>query len=363
MPETPPSPPRPCLRAAGRSPWPAGRQCVAVRQRASRLALRALALCLLCLSAALRPVSAQSALTPATLMTVWDPQAQFAGYYVALEQGFYARRGIDLHIRPGGAGASSLQALESGEVDFAVLWLTTALQRRAEGVALVNLAQIIQRSSMMLVARRDAGIERIEDMQGRSVSLWRGDLSILPRLLFERRGVQVRELPQGYTVNLFLRGGVDVVSAMWFNEYHSILSAGVDPDELQSFYLGEEGPNFPEDGLYALASTVTRDPALTEAFVAASLEGWRHAFEHPEQALDVVIARMREAHLPANRVHQRWMLEHMRTLMEPLHEGGQWGRLSRADFQAVAAALREAGQLEAAPAFENFLWSPHAGSP
>ena len=113
-----------------------------------------------------------------TLMPLWSPQAQFAGYYVGIDKGIYARHGLDVVLLPAGPGRSPVDALSTGKADFAVLWLTTALQRRDQGLPLVNLAQMVQRSSMMLVSKRSSGIRSIADMNGRKVGLWGGDLSI-----------------------------------------------------------------------------------------------------------------------------------------------------------------------------------------
>jgi len=311
-------------------------------------------------AAALLAASAEPALQKATLMPLWTPQAQFAGYYVALDKGMYARHGIDLEILPAGPGHSPAQSLEDGTADFVVLWLTTAIQHRANGHRLVNLAQIIQTSSMMLVARKTSGIETIADMNGKKVGLWGGDLSIPPRTLFARSGITVREVPQSHSVNLFLRGGIDVASAMLYNEYHTILDSGLDADELSIFSLHDHGMNFPEDGLYTLEETLDKDPALANAFVLASLEGWRYAFSHTEETLDIVIRRMREAHLPANRVHQRWMLERMRELTLPGDSKEPPGLLKELDYQAVANTLLRDGLIRSCPAYREFARRPDA---
>src|SRR5208337_216425 len=195
--------------------------------------------------------AAETSLKKASLMPLWSPQAQFAGYYVALDRGIFARHGIDLEILKAGPGHSPAQALKNGTADFAVLWLTTALQYRSTGTKLVNLAQIIQRSSMMLISKKSSGIRTITDMNGKKVGMWGGDLSIPPHALFNQFNIKVREVPLTHTVNLFLRGGIDVTSAMWYNEYHTIINSGVDPEELNIFFLNNQGMNFPEDGIYA----------------------------------------------------------------------------------------------------------------
>jgi NitT/TauT family transport system substrate-binding protein len=300
-------------------------------------------------------VAAEPTLKQATLMPLWTPQAQFAGYYVALDKGIYARHGIDLKIASAGPGQSPATSLEEGAVDFAVLWLTTALEHRSSGARVVNLAQVVQRSSLMLVARKSSGIRSIADMNGKKVGLWGGDLAIPPRILFGRAGISVHEVTQSHTVNLFLRGGIDVASAMWFNEYHTILNSGVDASDLNLFFLRDQGLDFPEDGLYALESTIARDPALADEFAAASLEGWRYAFAHPDEALDIVIKYMLEAHVSANRMHQKWMLGRMQDLVLPGGDPKALGVLREQEYRAVADALLKDGLIKTLPDFGEFV--------
>jgi len=300
------------------------------------------------------PAFAITPLKKASLIPLWSPQAQFAGYYVALDKGIYARHGIDMTILKGGAGHSAAESLQSGQADFAVLWLTTALQHRYSGTKLVNVSQIIQRSSMMLISKKSSGIRTVDDMNGKKVGLWGGDLSIPPRTLFLKQGITVREVPLSNTVNLFLRGGIDVTSAMWYNEYHVILNSGVDAGELNTVFLSEQGMNFPEDGLYTLEKTVKRDPALVDAFVSASLEGWQYAFAHPDEALEIVIKYMHLAQVPANRIHQKWMLDRMQDLVKPGKDKGSIWMLNSMDYEAVGNAMRREGLIQRYPDYSAF---------
>jgi len=207
----------------------------------------------------------------------------------------------------------------------------------------------------MLISKKTAGIETIDDMDGKKVGLWEGDVSIPPRTLFAKHGIKVRVVRQSQTVNLFLRGGIDVASAMWFNEYHTILNSGVDAEELNTIFLSDQGMNFPEDGIYTLEKTLQNDPALAAAFVDASLEGWRYAFDHPDETLDIVIKYMREAKLPANRMHQKWMLERMRDLMAPTDPQAEFGKLREQDYESVAQALLKDGLIRAYPDYALFF--------
>ena len=306
--------------------------------------------------------AADVAMKKATLMLLWSPQAQFAGYYVALDKKIFARHGIDLTILKAGPGHSPAQALKDGTADFAILWLTTAIQQRSAGLKLINLAQIIPRSSMMLISKKSSGIRTIADMSGKKVGMWGGDLSIPPRALFNKQDIKVREVPQTHTVNLFLRGGIDVTSAMWYNEYHTIINSGVDPEELNVFPLNEQGVNFPEDGIYTLEKTLHKNPAFAKAFATASLEGWRYAFAHPEEALDIVIRYMREAQLPANRIHQKWMLDRMRDLIMPGTLQEMHGILNKKDYEVVGRTMRNSGLIRSYPDYTAFSGRSDAGA-
>ncbi len=283
----------------------------------------------------------------------WIPQAQFAGFYQALEQGFYERHGLDVVILEGGPRKPVDKLLASGEATFASHFLSSALKLRDEGLPLVHLAQISQRSALMLVALKSHGIHTIQDLDGKKASLWPA-FSTQPRALFRKHNLNVQTLPQGASINLFLRGGVDAASAMWHNEYHLILNSGLDESELTLFFFDQQGLNFPEDCLVCLADTWRTQPELCRRFVQATLEGWQYALSHREETIKVVMRRAEAAHTGANRSHQRWMLDHMGELIQPAKPATTLGQLKREDYERVAAELKREGEIQAAPRFEDF---------
>jgi NitT/TauT family transport system substrate-binding protein len=288
----------------------------------------------------------------------WSPQAQFAGYYVAYETGIYKKHGLDVRILQGGAHKPSSEILEKGDADIGSIWLSTALQKRSNGVRLVNIAQIVQRSSLMLIAKKARGIKRPEDLEGKKVGLWGDDFRIQPMAFFKKYKVTAKVVPQSYSVNLFLRDGVDAASGMWYNEYHTILNAGINADELTSFFYSDYGLNFPEDGIYVMEETLKKDPAAACAFVKASLEGWRYAFDHPEQAIDVMLRYMAAANVPANRIHQRWMLERMKDIIIPSDkDGAVSGLLKKEDYERVGNELKASGLIGNVPDMDAFAFT------
>ena len=306
---------------------------------------------------------ARPAAAPICFIPQWTPQAQFAGYYAAFEKGFYSARGLNVKILEGGPTRPSAQWLSKGAADFATMFLSTAIVERAKGIRLVNIGQIVARSSQVLIAEKSSGIKSVGDVNGKKVGLWSGELSIMDRALFEKYGLHVVAVPQSWSVNLFLRGGVDLVSAMMYNEYHVILQAGVDPDELVVFNLSDLGFNIPEDGIYCMESTFEKDPGTCRLFVEASREGWRYAFEHPSEALDIVMKYVNEARIATNREHQAWMLEHIRKVID-LPPPGKYARgvngkcsegINKRDYEAICAQLMANGIIHRIPAYSNLF--------
>lgn len=299
-------------------------------------------------------LASEKVLRKVSFIPQWVPQAQFAGYYMAKEQGIYEKHGIDLTIIPGGPERQPSDLLKNHNADFASMWLCSGIQMRAEGTHVVNIAQMMQRSALMLVAKKSSGIKTPRDMNGKKVGLWGPIFQIQPRAFFKKYNLQVKVVRQSYSVNLFLRGGVDVASAMWYNEYHTILNSGLNPDELATFFFHEHGLNFPEDGIYTLEDIFNKDPELCKAFVTASIEGWRYAFAHPELALDIVLENLKREHIPARRVHQKWMLERMKDLILPSDLHLPMGILLIEDYHRVAKTLKATGFIKEIPEFTSF---------
>ncbi|BBO91335.1 ABC transporter substrate-binding protein [Desulfosarcina ovata] len=303
-----------------------------------------------------RPASAETQGLPhLTFLPQWSPQAQFAGFYLARQNGCYRRHGIDLTILPGGPHRLPVEALKTGSADIVTLWLSTALQLADQGVAIVNVGQLIQHSALCLAVRTRAGIIRPADMNGKKVALWPADFQIQPRAFFDKYQLDVRVVTAANPVHLFLHGGVQITSLMWYNEYHTLINAGLDSNEIRLFRFEDADLNFPEDGIYLQKTTLENHPEAVRAFVAATMEGWRDAFAHPETAIDLILSIMQAAHIPANRVHQRWMLDRMRDLMQPSPDRGAMGELNADDFRRVADILRLGGLIRTSPSYTAFF--------
>ena len=113
-----------------------------------------------------------AAAEPLTLQLKWVTQAQFAGYYVAAAKGFYKDAGLDVTIKAGGPDINPTQVIAAGGADVIVDWMPSALASREKGVPLVNIAQVFQKSGMMLTCRKDANIKDPKDFKGNTLGVW-----------------------------------------------------------------------------------------------------------------------------------------------------------------------------------------------
>jgi NitT/TauT family transport system substrate-binding protein len=311
-------------------------------------------LCLILVLRAYAAVASEEGLKKVSLIPQWMPQAQFAGYMVARDKGFYREVGLDLNLLHGGPGKSPFDYLSSGHATFGVQWLSVGIQQKASGVPVVNLAQIVQQSALMIVAKKDSGILSPKDLQGRKVGLWEGHFYLPALLFFQRLNVSVQIVPNYSSVDLFLKGGLDAMSAMWYNEYHQIINSGLDQDELTTFFFRDFGVDFPEDGLYCMEKTFEEDPRTCRAFVEASLKGWLYAFSHKDEAVDIVMNHCTAGGVVTNKPHQRWMLARMEDLILPKGDRSALGKLKLEAYESVCRALRKFSLIQDVPPFDSF---------
>ncbi len=233
-----------------------------------------------------------------TLQLKWVTQAQFAGYYVALDQGFYEEEDLDVTIKPGGPDIAPTQVIAGGGADVTVEWMPAALAAREKGLPLVNIAQPFKSSGMMLTCRKDEGIETTEDFAGKTLGVWFfGNefpfLSWMSQLEIPTDGSEegVEVLKQGFNVDPLLNGQAACISTMTYNEYWQVIDAGLTPDDLVTFKYEDQGVATLEDGLYVLEENLS-DPEFADKmvrFVRASMKGWKWAEENPEEAAMIVL--------------------------------------------------------------------------
>ncbi|RME06905.1 MAG: myristoyl transferase [Anaerolineae bacterium] len=265
---------------------------------------------------------------PATLQLQWITQAQFAGYYVALDKGWYAEEGIDLTIRPGGPDITPADEVASGRAEFGTGLLADLIAQIQQGKPLISVAQIQQSNGLILIAKASSGIQTPQDFRGKRVGVWLGSWEAQFNALAAKEGLSPDEftlVPQGFSMDAFLNDDLDVASAMIYNEYHTVLESGYRPDEINIIDYADYGLNFPGDLLMTHTRLVEENPRLVEGMVRASLRGWKYALENPEEAVDIVLKYDTAGLL--EREHQLTMMDEIRRLVESgLHPPGYTNR-------------------------------------
>ena len=232
------------------------------------------------------------------LTAKWVTQAQFAGYYVAQNQGFYEDENFDVTIKPGGPDIAPAQVIAGGGADVVLDWMPSALATREKGVNLVNIAQPFKSSGMMLTCRKDTGIRSPADFKGKTLGVWfYGNeypfLSWMSQLGISTDGGAdgVTVLKQGFNVDPILQRQANCISTMTYNEYWQVIDAGLTADELVVFKYQDQGVATLEDGIYVLQEKLD-DPAFADKmvrFVRASMKGWKWAENNPDAAADIVL--------------------------------------------------------------------------
>jgi NitT/TauT family transport system substrate-binding protein len=280
-----------------------------------------------------------------TLQLKWVTQAQFAGYYVALDKGFYSEEDLNVTIKPGGPDIAPTQVLAGGGADVTVDWMPSALAAREKGLPMVNIAQPFKSSGMMLTCRKDAGVTTTADFADKTLGVWFfGNefpfLSWMSKLGMATDGSAggVTVLKQGFNVDPILQGQAACVSTMTYNEYWQVIDAGLTPDDLQVFKYEEQGVATLEDGLYVLEDNLT-DAAFEDKmvrFVRASMKGWKYAEANPDEAADIVLEN--DGSGAQTEKHQRRMMREVAKLTA----GGN-GALNEADYERTVASLLSGG--------------------
>lgn len=280
-----------------------------------------------------------------TLQLKWVTQAQFAGYYVAQDQGFYQDEGLNVTIKPGGPDIAPVQVIAGGGADVVLDWMPSALASREKGLDLVNIAQPFKSSGMMLTCRKDAGVSSPADLKGKTLGVWFfGNeypfLSWMSKLGLATDGSDggVTVLKQGFNVDPILQGQAACVSTMTYNEYWQIIDAGLTPDDLVVFKYEDQGVATLEDGMYVLGSNLKDDAfkAKMVKFVRASMKGWKWAEENPDAAAMIVLDN--DSTGAQTEKHQKRMMGEVAKLT-----AGSNGALDAGDYQRTVDSLMGGG--------------------
>lgn len=286
------------------------------------------------LALALVPAAAaQDGPDAVSLVLKWVPQAQFAGYYAARDQGFYEDMGLDVTIIAAGVDINPQQLVASGEAQFGIDWMGNLLATRETGQDVVNIAQIFQRSGMRQVTWADSGIASFEDLGGKVVGVWCCGNQFPTFAALNKAGFDpenpddVTVAQQAFDMNAFLNREIDAASAMTYNELAQVLEFVGEGDTFPVYSLddltvldfNEYGTAMLEDGVFVNAGWLAEEgnEDIATRFLAASFEGWIYCRDNAQSCVDSVLAEG-----PTLGVgHQVWQMNEINKLVWPSENG------------------------------------------
>jgi NitT/TauT family transport system substrate-binding protein len=266
-------------------------------------------------------------LTPINLQLQWVTQSQFAGYFAAVDQGYYEDEGLDVTILEGAVDIVPQQVVASGQAQFGLAWVPKALVSNEEGAGLVNIGQVFQRSGTLEVSWADSGITEPADWSGRTVGTWGfGNEFELTAAISRFGATDVNLIQQPFDMSLLLNREVDAAQAMTYNEYAQVLEA-VNPDtghlyqpsDLNVINFNEVGTAMLQDAIWVNAGWLAEpgNEAIAQKFLKASFRGWIFCRDHFQECVDIVLANG-----PAlGASHQAWQLNEINKLIWPSPAG------------------------------------------
>jgi NitT/TauT family transport system substrate-binding protein len=283
-----------------------------------------------------------------TLQLKWVTQAQFAGYYVAKEKGFYSDEDLDVTINPGGPDIAPEQIIAGGGADVIVDWMGGALAAREKGVGLVNIAQPFKKAGMQLVCPSDGPVKSEADFKGHTLGVWFFGNEYPFYAWMNKIGLStdggddgVTVLKQSFDVQPLIQKQADCISVMTYNEYWQLIDAGYKASDLIVFNYSAMGNDLLEDGLYAMENKLA-DPAFADQmarFVRASMKGWNYAVANSDEAAEIVLDNGGQ-----DENHQKRMMGEVAKLIA---DGD--GVLDVATYERTAKALLDQGIITKAP--------------
>lgn len=269
-------------------------------------------------------------LTPITLQLQWVAQAQFAGYYAAVDQGFYADEGLDVTIAEGGGDIVPQDVLAAGDADFAISWVPKVLGSIEQGGSITDVAQIFERSATTQISFADKGIETPADLAGKNVGSWGFGNEWELFAGMQQADVALDDITliqQAFDMSGFLSGDIDAAQAMTYNEYAQVLETInpdtgelYQPDDLNVIDWNDEGTAMLQDAIWADADRLASDADYADTtvkFIKASIRGWIYASQNPEEAAGIVTA----AGSTLGQSHQLWMTNEISKLIFPSTNG------------------------------------------
>ncbi len=286
----------------------------------------------------------------------WRHQFQFAGYYAAVEKGFYREAGLAVDIREGNPRTDAVEEVLSGRADFGIT-NSDVLLRRLRGDPVVVMAVIFQHSPLVFIATEASGIRHPQDMIGKRIGVSRStrDAELLAMLHNEGLTLDAVRPPDGgkFSMSMYYDGTADAGSAYITNEPFHLEEKNVPYVVIRPLTYGID---FYGDCLVTSEAELDAHPDRAARFRAASLRGWEYAMAHKEEIIDVIIRRYGS---DKSRAHLRYEAEKMEDLILP--KLVEIGHMNPGRWRHIADTFVKLGMVDSGYSLEGFIHDPDPG--
>ncbi|MGK6314337.1 ABC transporter substrate-binding protein [Neorhizobium sp. DT-125] len=270
----------------------------------------------------------------------WVAQAQFAGIYVAKAKGFYEEAGLDATISPGGPNINVETLVASGADTFGIASGTEGvLYAREKGLPLICIGMSQQMTPFAYVAYDNSGINSVRDFKGKTVATWMTGPQFTLYSVLAHEGLsqsEVNVVSQPFSMQPFIDKQYDVATVTLYNELNTLKEQGI--NNIKTFLPDDSGVTTQQDSIVTSERMIKEKPEVVQAFLSATLKGWKYAFENKAEAIDIVMA----AGSGLERKHQELMLDEIEKLMRANLGGSEGlGAIDMASIKAVHDSLIE----------------------
>jgi NitT/TauT family transport system substrate-binding protein len=264
--------------------------------------MRRIARCAIALIAGLLTFAPIGASSRDTIRLEWTYQGQFAGELVALDRGYYKAAGADVTLLTAGNDIKPAIMVAQGTDTFGIGSPNQVIMARSFGAPIVMVTQFGQKSGQIYMARKDAGIRRLEDVRGKNVGSWFGGDEAEFLAMLHAVGMKpsdVHLIPQpGNGTPMLLAKQIDVMeTASYAPDDYKALYAALGRDKITFIHPETYHAAIINTGLFTSERTIAQRPQLVQAVVNATLRGWQEALRDPRAAAVVVLKYDHELNL------------------------------------------------------------------
>jgi NitT/TauT family transport system substrate-binding protein len=232
-------------------------------------------------------------LTKVSLRLPWQPQTQFAGFYVALWNGYYKDEGLDLTINPSGPSLNALQEVASGTDTFGLMEPHFVIVARDQGIPVVAVYQTDQTTYLRYIAKVSSGIKTPKDFKGKRIGVWFGGGDYDMIAMLKQAGLDptkdVTLIEESAGMGPFYSGQLDVAEVTTFNELQQVYQQGYKPSDLVIFNAMDYGIGLVGHSVVTREEVIAQEPDVVQGMVNATARGWVWAYEHPDETCQMFV--------------------------------------------------------------------------